>query len=99
MAAGLPATPILEHVRNDLALLLAEDLAEALAQPPAPRALGSRDAAGPPGNANFLDTMLGLWVHAREITRSIESVGRLAAEPAPLFEGTPGEGASPALLR
>lgn len=35
-AAGLPPSPILDHVRNDLALLLAEDLDKALEQPLAP---------------------------------------------------------------
>ena len=87
IAAGLPATPVLDHVRNDLALLLADDLAETLAQPPTPPAMGSRSANGAPGEANFLDCMLGIWAHAREITRSVESLAGLAATAPPVFEG------------
>lgn len=99
IAAGLPATPILDHVRNDLALLLAEDLAETLAEPPTPPAMGSRGANGSAGEASFLDCMLGIWAHARELNRSIESLAGLAA-PSPVFEGGAVAGdAGPNLLR
>lgn len=87
MAAGLPATPVLEHVRNDLALLLAPNLAETLAEAPTPPALHSRGADAPPGHANFIDCMLGLWIQAREITRSIESLATTATSPPPTLEG------------
>lgn len=87
IAAGLPATPVLDHVRNDLALLLADDLAETLAQPPTPPAMGSRAGEGALGEASFLDCMLGIWAHAREITRSVESLAALAVTPPAVFEG------------
>ena len=99
IAAGLPATPILDHVRNDLALLLAEDLAETLAEPPTPPALGNRGTTGAMGEVSFLDCMLGIWAHARELNRSIESLAGLAG-PLPVFEGgaTAGD-TGPTLLR
>jgi hypothetical protein len=88
MAAGLPATPVIEHVRNDLALLLAPDLAEALGSIPIPPPLRSRAADTPLGGANFVDCLLGLWAHSREITRSIEALGALApSAPSTTFEG------------
>ena len=100
MAAGLPATPILDHVRNDLALLLAGDLAETLAEPPAPPAMGSRGVAGSLGEASFLDCMLGLWVHSREVSRSIESLAGLADQAPPIFEGGIAAGEpGPSILR
>jgi hypothetical protein len=100
MAAGLPATPILDHVRNDLSLLLVDDLVEVLAQPPAPPALGSRLSAATAGEANFLDCLLGLWAHARETTRSIEGLASLAPTTPPVFEGGPVDGsAGTSLLR
>jgi hypothetical protein len=87
MAAGLPATPIIEHVRNDLALLLAPDLAETLGSVPIPPPLRSRGADAPMGEANFIDCLLGLWAHSREITRSIEALAALAPSAPSTFEG------------
>ena len=87
MAAGLPATPVVDHIRNDLALLLAPDLAETLSAVPIPPALQSRAAGAAPGEANFIDCLLGLWIHAREITRSIEGLARLTPAEPPVFEG------------
>lgn len=99
IAAGLPATPILDHVRNDLALLLADDLAETLAEPPTPPAMGNRGGDGSLGEIRFLDCMLGIWAHAREMNRSIESLAALAG-PMPTFEGGTATGeAGPSLLR
>jgi hypothetical protein len=100
MAAGLPATPVVEHVRNDLALLLAPDLDKALGETPTPAALSSRATGGPPGDANFIDCLLGLWIHAREITRSIEALATLApADPATFEGGSPGDDPTRTLLR
>jgi hypothetical protein len=99
MAAGLPATPVIEHVRNDLALLLAPDLTETLGEIPVPPALKSRGANAPPGEANFLDCMLGLWAHAREITRSVEALASLAPPPPTFAGGTAGAEPTDRLLR
>ncbi len=71
-ARGLPPSPVLDHIRNDLALLLAEDLQEAMSAVPLPPE--SRYAGHQPKreDANFLDCLLGLLVYSRELTRSIE---------------------------
>jgi hypothetical protein len=98
MAAGLPATPILDHVRNDFALLLADDLAESLLAPPAPPAIGSRSVEGTLGEASFIDCMLGFWAQAREIIRSIEALGGLASTEPPIFRAGPTNGEADANL-
>lgn len=98
MAAGLPATPILDHVRNDLALLLAPDLAETLEQPPAPPALAARDSGAPAGDAEFIDCLLGIWAHSREIVRSVEGLAGLATTPPPVFRGGASDGETGAPL-
>jgi hypothetical protein len=100
MAAGLPATPVLDHVRNDFALLLATDLAETLLAPPTPPAMGGRNVEGSLGEANFIDCLLGLWVQAREVTRSIDALAGQASREPPVFREGPGSGdAGPTLLR
>jgi hypothetical protein len=98
MAAGLPATPILDHVRNDFALLLAPDLAETLVAPPTPPAMGGRSAEGTLGEASFIDCMLGLWAQAREITRSIDALAAQASKEPPVFSEGPASGDAGATL-
>jgi hypothetical protein len=89
IAAGLPPTPVLDHVRNDLALLLADDLGEALASPPLPPHLRSRAAGDALVEPTFLDCLLGLWVHARDITRAVEAIAALVQTPTSDFEMGP----------
>ena len=73
-ASSLPPSPLLDHVRNDLALLLAADLETALAGPLAPA-----DAAGAEGGpvaepATFPHYLLGLWTFAREVLTAIDAL-------------------------
>lgn len=75
-ASGLPASPVLDHVRNDLALLLAKDLEETLEQPFAlpearPRSVVSAEAPVP---VTSIDCLVGLWVYSREIVRAVEAL-------------------------
>lgn len=77
---GMPVSPVLDHVRNDLALLLADDLAETIDNVPAPPETRVGRSAGRPAEINFLDTMLGLWVYSREIVRSVEMLAASAPE-------------------
>jgi len=89
IASGLPPTPVLDHVRNDLALLLADDLSEALASTPLPPDFRSRASSCPPPEPTFIDCMLGLWVHARDITRAVEALAALTQRPTSDFETGP----------
>jgi hypothetical protein len=104
-AIGLPATPVLDHIRNDLALLVADDLADCLAGTPLPPSFrgGAGAAAGAPvAEVTFLDCLLGLWIQAREITRAIEAAGALAppgVATAEIEPGPAGDDASGRLLR
>jgi hypothetical protein len=74
-ASGLPPSPILDHLRNDLALLLADDLEDTLSLLPIPgEAAGPRAAADDDRPATFADCVVGLWVFAREIGRAVDAL-------------------------
>ena len=92
-ASGVPPSPILDHLRNDLALLLADDLEDTLALLPIPgEAAGDQAPADDGQPPAFADCVLGLWAFAREITCAVDALvgvapaaGDLVA-PAPDFE-------------
>jgi hypothetical protein len=92
-ASGLPPSPILDHLRNDLALLLADDLEDTLALLPIPgESAGAQAPADDGERASFADCVLGLWAFAREISRAVDALvgsapglGDVIA-PAPEFE-------------
>lgn len=89
---GMPASPVLDHVRNDLALLLSTDLNEVIANPPSPQETQLKRAAIPPRELTFLDTLLGLWAYSREIVLSVEALA--AAFPETTNETESGDGLS-----
>jgi hypothetical protein len=80
-ASGLPPAPILDHLRNDLALLLADDLETTLENPGIPS-----DVAGTAGTApepaTFVDCILGMWAFAREVIRGVEALAAPTLPPA-----------------
>ena len=81
-ASGLPPSPILDHLRNDLALLLADDLEDTLALLPIPgEAAGAQAPVDDEQPASFADCVLGLWAFAREITQAVDAL--VGAAPAP----------------
>ena len=67
-------TPVLEDVRNDLALLLADDLSSALAD------IDSVDPAeriGPlrvPEPIECVDVIIGMWAYSREIVAAVDLI-------------------------
>lgn len=72
--AGLPPSPVLDHVRNDLALLLDDDLEATLEDfPIAPPEYGSQQPASAE-QVTSIDCLLGLWAYSREVVRSVESL-------------------------
>ncbi len=76
-ASTIPPSPVMQQMRNDIALVAAEDVDDAIAGLPIPaHPAGTR---GLPNaiEANFLDFTLGLWGYAREVTVALEAL----AEP------------------
>jgi hypothetical protein len=72
----VPPSPVLDQLRNDLALLLAEDLIETLELMPIPgEAAGDRAPAL--ADWNFSDLVLGLWAFSSELAGAVDAL----AEP------------------
>lgn len=73
-ASLVPSAPLIEQMRNDMALLLAPNLLETLALLPIPgEAAGTTvDAEEPP--SEFLDCMIGMWSFSREMVATIEGL-------------------------
>lgn len=89
--AQRPPSPVLDHLRNDLALLVADDLDAALGpQPPAVGRDGAADADEP---VTVVDYLVGMWACARETVAGIEAVA--AATLPPPGAVTPGTAAPP----
>jgi hypothetical protein len=86
-ASLTPAAPLADQMRNDMALLLAPNLEETLSLLPIPGepAAGSADADEPP--VEFLDCLVGMWAHSRELVQAVEMLAAPTWE-APTVEGT-----------
>lgn len=88
MAAGAPLTPVLDQLRNDVALLFAPDVEEALERAPTPELTGPGDAhTAPP--AEFLDFALGLHAFSRELAQALEAAAAPTLAPAGAVERGP----------
>ncbi|MGH7528037.1 MAG: hypothetical protein ACREMX_15190 [Gemmatimonadales bacterium] len=73
-ASLVPAAPLIEQLRNDLALLLAPNLQETLQLLPIP---GEPAAGTPPDDepmVEFLDCLIGMWAFSKELTRAIDAL-------------------------
>jgi hypothetical protein len=73
-ASGLPAGPVLQQLRNDVALLLADDLEDALEVLPIPSEPAGAEGKGSSEPATFLDCVMGLWAFSAELVRSVEAL-------------------------
>jgi hypothetical protein len=87
-ASLVPAAPLLEQMRNDMALLLAPNLEETLSLLPIPG-----EPAGTIGNAEepsseFLDCMVGMWAYSREMINAIEALAQPTLEQPSYVEAT-----------
>jgi hypothetical protein len=83
-AASVPPSPILDQLRNDTGLLLADDLEESLALLPIPaQPAGARGAEDPwdEGRASFLDCMVGMWAYSREVVAIVEGLAAPTLPP------------------
>jgi hypothetical protein len=86
LASILPPTPVLEDLRNDIALLVAPDLDQALVELDEGSVSSGIGLVREPRPVGVLDFLVGLWALARFLGDAVE----LLAEPAPP-EATPDE--------
>jgi hypothetical protein len=73
-ASLVPAAPLLDQLRNDMALLLAPNLEETLGLMPIPgEAAGAAGAADEPPS-DFLDCIIGMWAFSREMVSAVDAL-------------------------
>jgi hypothetical protein len=76
-ASTIPPSPVMQQMRNDVALVAAGDIADAIAQLPVPAHPSGIRGLPTPIDVNFLDFTLGLWGYAKEVVAALDSL----AEP------------------
>lgn len=81
LTCGIYPAPVLDQLRNDLALLLADDAEEMLASLPIPGEMVGFEGMGETPDVDFLDVALGLWAFSREFVRSVEAVASATLPP------------------
>ncbi len=100
-ASPISPSPILDELRNDLALLLADDLEATLELMPIPNPMAGAAGSQPPEPVTFVDCLLGLWAFSTELTRLVETLAAptLAASSEVMTANRPGPEPENALLR
>ena len=88
-ASLTPAAPVLEQLRNDLALLLAPNLHETLALLPIPGEPAGAAAQGEEPPSEFLDCLVGMWSYSREMLAAIEALAAPTREDDVVVAQTP----------
>jgi len=73
-ASGMPPSPVLQQLRNDVALLLSDDLEETLQFLPIPSQMAGPESAPEAAPVAFLDCVIGLWAFSAELVRSVEAL-------------------------
>ncbi|HEX8157914.1 MAG TPA: hypothetical protein VF526_11060 [Solirubrobacteraceae bacterium] len=83
LATSQPPSPVLDQLRNDVALLLADDLQETLELLPIPPEMtGVRGEQTGDTPAEFLDFVVGYWALSREVVQAIEALAAPTLPPA-----------------
>ena len=72
--SSMPPSPILDQLRNDLALLLADDLEATLELMPIPHQMAGAQGAEQIESATFVDCLLGLWAFSTELAHAVETL-------------------------
>lgn len=98
-ASLVPAAPLMEQMRNDMALLLAPNLQETLALLPIPGegAGATAEAEEPP--SEFLDCVVGMWSFSREMVASVEMLAAPTMDAESVIEQTKPPPPSGSILR
>jgi hypothetical protein len=73
-ASLVPAAPLLDQLRNDMALLLAPNLDETLALLPIPGEPATGQAGEDEPATEFIDCILGMYAFSREMTSAIDAL-------------------------
>lgn len=91
-------SPVLAQLRNDVALLLADDLEEVLGLLPIPAEAPTGALPPPQQTVTFLDFIIGYWAFSKEVVASVEAMAKLGrppsaiahpgAEPVPPLKGS-----------
>jgi hypothetical protein len=84
--ATMPASPILDQLRNDLALLLSDDLKATLQFMPIPSHRTGLETAPPQERGSFVDCVLGMWAFSRELLRAVDQLLGPGIDDSPLRE-------------
>ena len=100
-ASGMPASPVIQQLRNDLALLLSDDLEETLQFLPIPSQMAGAEAAPEAAPATFLDCVMGLWAFSTELVRSVDALAGPTLAQVEVVKASDGSQTEPqnALLR
>ena len=102
--ASVPPSPVLDHLRNDIALLLADDLdavldgagaASEVARSPRDSPGGSEPSSSPDdtGPVDSVDYLVGMWAASRELVALVEALAEPTRRAANTV--TPAEGYAP----
>jgi len=73
-ASTMVPSPVLDQLRNDVALLLTDDLEETLGLLPIPSHSAGIQKLQDMEPATFVDCVLGLWAFSSELVRSVEAL-------------------------
>jgi hypothetical protein len=88
-ASLAPPAPLLEQMRNDMALLLAPNLEETLSLLPIPGepagALGTSDESA----SEFLDCIIGMWAYSRDLVDAVEALAAPTSDGAAWLQSSP----------
>jgi len=76
-ASSAIPTPVLDQLRNDVAILLAEDLSDTLGAMPIPAEARAPALPPPQEPVTFLDFIIGYWVFSKEVVASIDALAKL----------------------
>ena len=80
--AGMPPSPVINQLHNDIALLLTDDLERTLAVLPIPSQTTTANAVEESDPYTFLDCALGLWAFSAQLVRSVEALATPTSPPA-----------------
>jgi hypothetical protein len=77
-ASSASPSPILDYLRNDVALLLADDLEGVLSMMPIPPEARASVFTESPQRVSFLDFLVGYWAFSKEVVAAVEALARSA---------------------
>ena len=98
-AGALPASPIIDQLRNDMGLLLAGDLDETLALLPIPGYMAGTSADTGDAPVTFLDCVMGFWALGSQLADAVEHLAAPTLATPNDVDVVPTETTGAALLR